>query len=153
MAVFDPVRLEAELDQAAAAAVVAGTSLTELRRAVLRLILVAEGPLTAYQLLDRLKEARPGAAPTTIYRALDFLLAQRLIHRIERLNAFVGCVEAGHHAHAAQFLICRRCGAVREIEDHRVAAALRRAALREGFQPGHAMVEIDGLCAACTASG
>jgi Fur family zinc uptake transcriptional regulator len=125
-----------------------GARLTELRRRVLGLILEAEGPVTAYQLLDRLKETRKRAAPPTIYRALDFLISQRLIHKIERLNAFVPCIETGHE-HAAQFLICRQCGTVTEIEDHAAADALEHAAEREGFHPRRAIVEIEGTCALC----
>ncbi|MFC3125673.1 Fur family transcriptional regulator [Pseudoroseomonas globiformis] len=134
----------------------AGVQLTELRRQVLGLVLEAEQPLGAYALLDKLKALRPGAAPPTVYRALDFLLEQGLIHKVERLNAFVGCVEAGHdhagHHHAHQFLICRDCGLTIEISDHGVAHALADAAAREGFQPGHAVVEVEGRCAACSMS-
>ena len=126
-----------------------GVQFTELRRAVLRLILEAESPSTAYQLLDRLKETRKGVVPATIYRVLDFLMEQRLIHKVERLNAFIPCVEAGQHHRAVQFLICRTCGHVAEIENHAVSEALEHAAEREGFHPGRAMVELDGTCAAC----
>jgi len=142
--------MEAELEAAAETCARQGGQLTELRRSVLRLILEAESPSTAYQLLDRLKESRKSAVPPTIYRALDFLMEQGLIHKIERLNAFIPCTEAGPHLHAVQFLICRTCGSVAEIEDRAVSQALEHAAEREGFHPGHAMVELDGTCAACS---
>jgi Fur family zinc uptake transcriptional regulator len=138
-----------------------GARLTELRRQVLSLILESPVPLGAYALLDRLKPSHPGAAPPTVYRALEFLSEHRLVHRIERLNAFigcrVGCSDACHahghddHAHAAQFLICGRCGRVEEIEDEGVGAALAAAARRAGFQAAHATVEIEGACSACRA--
>jgi len=125
-----------------------GVRFTDLRREVLGLILSAEGPIGAYQLLDRLKETtRKRAAPPTVYRALDFLLAQGLIHRVERLNAFIGCPE--RHSHPAQFLICRDCGAVEELEDHGVAHAIAAAAQRHGFHAHQATVEIEGLCGKC----
>lgn len=142
--------VEAQLDAAALACTRQGAQLTELRRCVLALILEAKSPLTAYQLLDRLKETRKGAVPPTIYRALDFLMEQRLVHKVERLNAFIPCIEAGHHHHAVQFLICRKCGTVAEIEDRAVSEALEHAAEREGFHPSHAIVELDGICAACS---
>jgi Fur family transcriptional regulator, zinc uptake regulator len=69
-----------------------GAALTELRRCVLGLILDAASPSGAYDLLDRLRLTRRRAAPPTVYRTLDFLLDQGLIHKIERLSAFVGCV-------------------------------------------------------------
>lgn len=142
--------VEAQLEAAAEACARQGTQLTELRRSVLRLILEAEGPSTAYQLLDRLKETRTSAAPPTIYRALDFLMGRRLIHKVERLNAFIPCRQADHHHHAVQFLICRRCGTVAEIEDPAISTALESAAEREGFHPEVAVVELDGTCAACS---
>ncbi|HEV2303536.1 MAG TPA: Fur family transcriptional regulator [Stellaceae bacterium] len=140
--------IAAQLGAASEACAREGARLTELRHRVLGLILEADGPVTAYQLLDRLKETRRGAAPPTIYRALDFLISQRLIHKLERLNAFVPCIETGHE-HAAQFLICRQCGTVTEIDDHAAANALEHAAEREGFHPRRAIVEIEGTCALC----
>jgi Fur family zinc uptake transcriptional regulator len=151
--------VETMLDHAAATCAHRGVQLTELRRQVLRLVLEAEQPIGAYALLDRLKASRAGAAPPTVYRALDFLREQGLIHRVERLNAFVGCVEATQHPHDCdcgaehdhphQFLICTRCGATAEISDAAVALALRRAAERANFAARRATVEIEGLCAAC----
>jgi Fur family zinc uptake transcriptional regulator len=126
-----------------------GTQLTALRRAVFDLILRAHTPLTAYQLLDQLKSTRKTAVPPTIYRALEFLIENRLIHRIERLNAFIPCVETDHEHADAQFLICHQCGGVTELEDHGVTAALAAAAAARGFTPARAIVELDGLCAAC----
>ena len=140
-----------------------GVQLTELRRQVLGLVLEAGQPIGAYALLDRLRAARPGAAPPTVYRALDFLLEQGLVHRIERLNAFVPCVEAsatgachahahGHaHDHAHQFLICGRCGATSELCDPGVAQAIGAAAAGLGFAAGRVTVEVEGTCARCRA--
>lgn len=147
--------MERMLDQAEALCARRGAQLTELRRQVLRLVLEAEQPVGAYAVLDRLKGVRAGAAPPTVYRALDFLLEQGLIHKVERLNAYVGCIEAGHdhagegHDHQHQFLICRRCGSTAEISDPAVAAALAAAAARAGFALDQVTVEAEGLCARC----
>jgi Fur family zinc uptake transcriptional regulator len=132
-----------------------GAQLTPLRRRVLEMVLEADQPVGAYALLDRLRAERPGAAPPTVYRALDFLLAQGLIHRIERLNAFIPCVEAGHghdHEHPHQFLICRNCGRTAELSDDSVAAAVAAAARAAGFSPIRATVEVEGTCGDCAAA-
>ncbi len=143
-------RTEALLDRAGAICEGRGGRLTDLRRQVLGLILDSGAPTGAYDLLDRLRTTRHGAAPPTVYRALDFLLEYGLIHKLERLSAFVGCV--GHDGdHAAQFLICRNCGKVTEIEDHGLAHALDDAARRLGFTVGKATIEAEGQCAACAA--
>lgn len=147
-ATFGPA-VEAQLERAAALCLGRGARLTELRRLVLGLVLEKSGPIGAYELLDRLRAHRAGAAPPTVYRALDFLLAQSLIHRLERLSAFVSCLGDEAHEHRAQFLICGGCGQVTEIEDHAVEEALAQAARRSGFAIRGATIEAEGLCAAC----
>jgi Fur family zinc uptake transcriptional regulator len=144
-------RTIALLDRAEALCGERGARLTWLRRQVLGLILEAESPTGAYDLLERLRSRRGPAAPPTVYRALDFLLEQGLVHRLERLSAFVGCVEEHGHGrdHPAQFLICRQCGKVTELEDHGLADALAEAAGRVGFRVSGATVEAEGCCAAC----
>lgn len=144
-----PAAVAALLDRADGICARRGARLTDLRRLVLGLILAAPAPVGAYDLLDRLRGHRRGAAPPTVYRALDFLMAQGLIHRVERLSAFVGCVAHDEHAHAAQFLICRDCGRVTELDDHGVTDALAEAAARAGFTIAGATVEAEGRCAVC----
>lgn len=141
--------VKAGLEHAAAICAANGTALTALRQSVLQLVLRADGPLTAYQLLDRLKTTRASAVPATIYRALEFLTENGLIHKVERLNAFVPCVDHDHGHQAVQFLICGTCGTVAELEDDAIAQALAKAADRQGFTPKRAVVELDGTCAAC----
>jgi Fur family transcriptional regulator, zinc uptake regulator len=143
------------LDRAAALCARRGARLTELRREVLGLILESTAPVGAYELLDRLRAQRGGGAPPTVYRALDFLLEQGFVHRLERLSAFVGCIDVDGSAHGhvqhepAQFLICRGCGRVTEIEDSDLARALLAAAARVGFAVAGATVEAEGMCAEC----
>ena len=146
---FSP-QTEALLDRASAICSEKDARLTPLRRQVLGLILDAPQPTGAYDLLDRLRASPDGAAPPTVYRALEFLLEQGLVHKLERLSAFVGCISHEDHAHAAQFLICRGCGQVTELEDHELAHALDDAARRQGFTVGKATIEAEGQCAACS---
>lgn len=129
-----------------------GAQLTELRRRVLELIWSSHAPVGAYDLLRRLSRERQTAAPPTVYRALDFLLEHGLIHRIESLNAFVGCA-APVEAHSGQFLICRRCGTAAELDDPRVRRAIARGARELRFTVESDTVEIRGLCAACGGLG
>jgi Fur family zinc uptake transcriptional regulator len=151
----DAAARERALEQAEQACLRRGAQLTPLRRQVLDLVLQSEAPVGAYALLDRLKADRPGAAPPTVYRALDFLLEHGLIHKVERLNAFIGCTGAVHahdHGHPHQFLICRTCGATAEIADRAVWQAIESAAARAGFTLARATVEIEGTCARCAAA-
>ncbi|MGY6554717.1 MAG: transcriptional repressor [Wenzhouxiangella sp.] len=125
-----------------------GLRLTPTRRRVLELVLATDGPVKAYDLLDQLKVERPGAAPPTIYRALDFLLENHFIHRLETLNAFVSCVHPEHH-HQGHFLICEKCQSVTEVHTQALAEALRAIAVDQGFVAARQVVEIYGRCKAC----
>ena len=128
-----------------------GLRLTPIRAHVLGLIAEVAQPIKAYDLLERVREGDgPGAAaPPTVYRALEFLLAQGLVHRVERLAAFVSCFGHGAGAHRAQFLICGGCGQVTEIGERAVEAALAEAAGKSGFAIRGATIEAEGLCASC----
>jgi Fur family zinc uptake transcriptional regulator len=137
------------LGEVEAACRLRGLRLTPLRRQVLELIAGADRPVKAYDLLDQLKRLHAGAAPPTVYRALDFLLEHRFIHKLESINAFVGC----HHPtrdHQAPFLICDRCQATVELVDDRVSNLLKQQAEALGFAPAGQTLEVHGLCATCS---
>jgi Fur family zinc uptake transcriptional regulator len=124
-----------------------GARLTDLRRRVLELVWESHRPIGAYAVLEALsKEQR--AAPPTVYRALDFLREQGLVHRIESLNAYVGCTRPDT-PHPGQFFLCRACGQIAEVCDPRVDAALAQTALDAGFAIEQRTVEMVGVCARC----
>ncbi|MBP8202464.1 MAG: transcriptional repressor [Pseudomonas sp.] len=126
-----------------------GLRLTVLRKRVLELVWQSHKPLGAYDILGVLSEADGRrAAPPTVYRALDFLLENGLVHRIASLNAFVGCSHP-EHAHQGQFLICRGCNAAIELEQATISNAIVNAAAEVGFAVESQMVEVVGLCAGC----
>jgi Fur family zinc uptake transcriptional regulator len=125
-----------------------GEKLTPVRKRVLELVWASHRPVGAYALLDSLRADGRSAAPPTVYRALEFLLALGLVHRVESLNAYLGCAHPASD-HAAQFLICRQCGTAVELEESDIATAIDRHAKRAGFAVERRTVEAMGLCAAC----
>ena len=125
-----------------------GARLTALRRRVLELVWQSHRPRGAYDMLEDLGENGRPAAPLTVYRALDFLVGQGLVHRIESLNAYVGCA-GPEAAHSGQFLVCDGCGVALELDDQRVTQAIRECAAGHGFRVVRPTVEIHGLCPAC----
>lgn len=139
--------LQRALTKAEALCAERGVRLTRQRRRVLELICKVGRPIGAYELLALLGEGGR-AAPPTVYRALDFLLEQRLVHKIETLHAFVGCTHP-EHPHACQFLICSDCGQVEQLDSPVVAGNLRSLAKDSGFQPRRSVVEVLGTCAQC----
>jgi Fur family zinc uptake transcriptional regulator len=137
--------------------------LTPIRRQVLEVLLESHKPLGAYEIMDRAathrgrlapsggKLAPSGArpAPITIYRALDFLRDNGLVHRIESRNAFVACVNNHASGDLVVFLICDHCGAVGEAASAAVTDQLKAAARAAGFTPKAPVIEIGGVCAHC----
>lgn len=140
--------LEEMLDAAEALCEGRGRQLTPLRRRVLQLIAEQDHPVGAYELIDRLSAERGRTAPPTIYRTLEFLQAEGLVHRIESLNAFVACPHP-ERPHATQFFICKSCGTTFEIHDQRLATAIADQAEAEDFAVERQVVEVTGRCRAC----
>jgi Fur family zinc uptake transcriptional regulator len=136
--------VETALDRAALLCEKRGARLTALRRQVLELVWRQHNPVGAYEILAQMGRA----APPTVYRALDFLMEQGLVHRIESLNAYVGC-ERPEAAHSSQFLICSACGAAAEIDDANLAAAAAKRAAQLGFVVDRQTVELRGRCPRC----
>ena len=126
--------------------------LTSIRRSVLQALLSTHRPLGAYELIDRLAEAGGRPAPITIYRALEFLREQGLVHRIESRNAFIACVHNHDSGDPVVFLICEKCGAVGEAASAAVADTIKTASRAAGFTPRTPVIEISGICAHCKAA-
>ena len=128
-----------------------GLRLTEIRARVLGLVADAGMPIKAYDLLDKVREGEGAgaAAPPTVYRALDFLLANGFIHKLESVNAFVACHHPNAAQHSAPFLICDGCHKAVELEDEHVVATLDSQARALGFSPQTQTLEVHGLCAEC----
>lgn len=121
-----------------------GERLTPVRRRVLELLLEADAPVKAYDLLDMLKPGPGAAMPPTVYRALDFLMGLGLAHKIEALNAYVSCAHS-HDGGGAELFICTQCHVVEERH-----GASHSSCAPDGFVIQRSVVEHFGLCAACT---
>ncbi|MGB5445876.1 MAG: Fur family transcriptional regulator [Psychromonas sp.] len=122
---------------------------TALRKRIFELVWQQHKPIRAYDILERLQQDGR-AAPPTVYRALDFLLELGLIHRIESMNAFVGCSTPGQK-HEGQFFICNNCGAFVELHSTPINSAISHSARDSGFEIQQRTIEIMGLCPECKA--
>jgi Fur family zinc uptake transcriptional regulator len=135
-----------------------GARLTPLRRRVLELVWENHKPVGAYAILEALEADRRDArassrgpvAPPTVYRALDFLLDNGLVHRIELLNAYIGCCQP-EARHSGQFLLCGECGAAAELASDALLAVIDDEASRRGFAVRRVTVEVGGVCPECRA--
>lgn len=125
-----------------------GAKLTPIRRRVLELIWQSHKPAGAYDLLAQLGGAGQKVAPPTVYRALDFLVEQGLVHRVESLNAFIGCTEPGH-AVQQEIFICKECGTATEINDPELGQRIQQDARALGFAVERQTIEVVGTCREC----
>jgi len=126
--------------------------LTPLRREVLELVAKARRPVKAYDLLESLRDRHAGAAPPTVYRALDFLLENGFIHKLESINAFVFCQHPAE-AHQVPFLICDVCESATEVCDEgAIAHLIERQAHGFGFRAKAQTLEVHGVCRRCGAA-
>jgi len=126
--------------------------LTSQRRRVLEIVAESHTAIGAYDVMDRLATDGKRPAPITVYRALDFLMEQGLVHRLASLNAYIACPHPGAR-HGAQFLICKRCGAIGELSNDLVHRAIAGAASDVGFSVSAPVVEVAGLCLNCRHGG
>ncbi|MDJ0889879.1 MAG: Fur family transcriptional regulator [Gammaproteobacteria bacterium] len=130
-----------------------GVKLTTLRRQILELLWESGRPTGAYELIEALglRDSRP-VGPPTVYRALEFLMSQGFVSKIESRNAYVPCAHP-ERRHASCFFICKDCGATAELEDPRVEQLLAEHAALIGFRPTRRVIEVEGACASCIAAG
>ncbi len=123
--------------------------LTPLRQAILGIVASANTPLTAYAILDELRRERPKAQVMSVYRVLNFLLDNGLIHRIESLNAFVLCHHLNQRDHLSQWLICSVCGGITEYVSPLAEQHYNDIAEQTGFEVATSVIELSGRCQAC----
>jgi len=139
--------LEDALTEASQLCNTRGGDLTPQRKKVLAILLQAQGPVKAYDMLGQLRDDRD-AKPQTIYRALDFLIEMGLVHRIASLQAFTPCQHWGH-PHTAALLVCDECQTVAELDADDVMASLNMEASSVSFKPADAVIEVHGKCPKC----
>ena len=140
--------VETAITEAEAHCAATGARFTAVRRAALEILLREHRALGAYELLDRLRDAGFGSQPPVAYRALDFLVENGFVHKIERLNAFIACAHPGA-SHSPAFLICRKCDAVAEAHSAPARGTLGEAAKATGFKIERTVVEALGVCPSC----
>lgn len=127
------------------------SSLTKNQALVMEALSGSKAPMSAYAILDQLRDAG-FRAPPQVYRALDKLVAAGMVHRLESINAFVACSHPDCSGHkTVAFAICDICGEVAEIDDAALASQLGATAKRHAFTLAQSTIELRGTCQACAA--
>lgn len=126
-----------------------GAQLTEQRREVLELLLRRAGHAKAYDIQEDMQARHGRVAPTTVYRALDFLIEQQLVHKVDTTNSYVVCEHGHHDEHPTMMLICSRCGSIQEWQAPGWFEGLKAALKADASAFAPAAIEIKGRCSAC----
>lgn len=140
--------IKSALERAEQACTLSGARLTPIRRKVFELIWQSHKPIKAYELLAQLSSSDHIEKPPTVYRALDFLLENQLIHKIESSNRYIGC-EIQHKEQDCKFFVCDHCNEVEELHEPKLNKSLREAGSKQGFTINQINIEIHGICAGC----
>ncbi|WP_250163276.1 Fur family transcriptional regulator [Psychrobacter sp. WY6] len=159
-----------------------GARFTPLRQQIYQLVLAANKPIGAYDLITQLQQMRlsepnnndssealnsqqhpmkasskalsskkqspKNVAPPTVYRSLEFLLSEGLIHQLTSINAYVPCCHP-RAQHTAAFLICGQCQRVQECSSVPVQEMMSFAEQDVGFIVERSVIELSGRCQAC----
>ncbi len=121
---------------------------TKLRQNILKLIWESHVPLKAYDILEKLKVEELSAKPITVYRILDLFLANKIIHKLESQNKFLGCAHPGGE-HNCYFLICKECHKVEEGCEENLLENIYTQLNKKSFSVEHITLEILGTCKSC----
>jgi Fur family zinc uptake transcriptional regulator len=126
-----------------------GLRLTPLRRRVLEILAQSHAPVGAYEIVEKLAASGEAVPAMSVYRALEFLTAENLAHRIESRNAFLACTAGHERAEPVIFLLCEKCGAVAEMQAAAFSRDVAKATKAAGFEARSSIIEVSGICGPC----
>lgn len=141
--------IERMLDKAQSLCVQRDVRLTPQRFKVLKLMMQQKNAISAYDLLDLFRTIEPKAKPPTIYRALEFLLEQGFIHKIESTNSYILCHHFDYQSHTSALFICDMCNSVTEHHVEGIEHILQTIADKNDFNLKHSVIETHGVCNGC----
>jgi Fur family zinc uptake transcriptional regulator len=146
-------RLNTILDKAQNICTHSGGRLTEKRKRILALMLLSKTPLSAYEVADNYnKDAESSMPAMSVYRILDFLESEQLVHKLSTANKYVACshIDCSHSHQIPQFLICGKCQSVKEVAiAKRIIDELDQQVAGAGYKLVNSQLELQCLCDKC----
>lgn len=133
-----------------------GYRITKPRLRVVELLAGTDEALSPYEIKDRLDAAGTHVDTVSIYRILECLEENHLIHRVLTTGKVRRCdLEQEEHCHLEQTdhchhnLVCKACGTVQEVHCPGVQAIIDEVAKASGFRIEQHHLEFSGLCRKC----
>lgn len=131
-----------------------GGRLTEKRKRILELLLISKTPLSAYEVADNYNKTSDANIPAmSVYRMLDFLESEQLVHKLSSTNKYVACshITCDHSHEIPQFLICYQCQAVKEIGiPKNIIQELNQRVNEADYTLVNPQLELQCLCQSCS---
>ena len=123
---------------------------TDIRKQVFEIIVKKNKPIKAYEILDEIRNisGKP-SHPPTVYRAIDFLIENGFVHKLNSINSFVGCFHPKAHEEC-YFLICKKCNLYQECCDDSLKDRISKTAEHKNFLISNTTLEIEGHCLDCS---
>ena len=123
---------------------------TDIRRQVFEIIIKNNKPIKAYEILDEIRNiTNKPSHPPTVYRAIDFLIENGFVHKLNSINSFVGCFHPKTHEEC-YFLICKKCNLYQECCDDSLKDKISKTAVHNKFVISNTTLEIEGHCLDCS---
>ncbi|MGL1958705.1 MAG: transcriptional repressor [Colwellia sp.] len=130
-----------------------GTRLTDKRKQILTGLIQSKKALSAYELADFCRAEYNSAIPTmSVYRILDFLENESLVHKLHLANKYIACshISCNHEHEISQFLICSECNNVKEINIEKALIKTLQDNVNEaGYLLKSPQLELHCLCQDC----
>lgn len=126
-----------------------GLRFTKIRKAVLEIIWESHRPIKAYDILTKISNINYSEKPPTVYRALDFLMENGFVHKINSLNSYVGCSHPNEHSDC-YFIICSICNEVQECCDSTITKTIKKILNKNTFKHDYIALEVNGQCNYCS---
>jgi Fur family ferric uptake transcriptional regulator/Fur family peroxide stress response transcriptional regulator len=123
-----------------------GQRVTPQRLGIARLLAERPGHATAERVHEDLRERLPGVSLPTVYATLELLDELGLVRRIPTEG---GALVYDTRTHDHHHLVCKRCGAIADVDAPVDRRQVLAAAAASGFAADDAQVVVRGLCAAC----
>lgn len=125
--------------------------ITPLRKEILNIVLSSKIPLSAYEILHKLRKKRPKAEPPTVYRVLDYLTSHQLIHRIDSSNKYMGCSQVENPTeHQGILFSCKKCLNSFEFTDAALLLYIKNFCKKNHLLMDSSLIEVKGACKKCS---
>lgn len=125
-------------------------NITPLRNEILSIFKEKNNGLKAYDIVDILAKTKPSIKPNSVYRILNLLVENNILHKIQSSNIFTMCNNNLNHNHNKHIILtCSTCLKIEELDDHEMLKQLDNFYKKNNFEIKNHIYELSGKCNIC----